>query len=382
MPSAHRAAASARLGGAAGRPAPAMREVSSRRWAPGRSPASIATPGGRGRGAGRAAALSGRAWVETHEAPALMVVRSAKRRTMATFLAQFAFFVTYPHTVTPTLPKRERRLPARNAEFGLVQPLAQRLVHLAGGEPVLRQGRHAGGSRPAPRPLRAGPRVGLVEVEGGEPLVELLQGGDQPEGAAGLGADLVSLEVPGDVLAQLPQGPVLLAHVLTQEDGVLADGAGHGGQPGADAPIRAGEGGGEVGEQPGPALAPAPNDDAVAPGVLDHAHGVLGGPDVPVAEHRDGRDVPLEGGDGVPVGRAGVVLGGGAGVEGDPGDAEVLGLAARVEVGEVIVVDAHAHLDRHRHVEGAGGPDRGGEDLAEELVFPRQGRASALAGDL
>ena len=42
----------------------------------------------------------------------------------------------------------------------------------------------------------------------------------------------------------------------------------------------------DVGEQPGPPLATAPHDDAVAAGGLHHAHRVVAQPDVPVAEHR------------------------------------------------------------------------------------------------
>ena len=80
----------------------------------------------------------------------------------------------------------------------------------------------------------------------------------------------------------------------------------------------------EVAEQPRPAEAAAADDHAVAAGRAHHRHGVGGLPDVAVAEHRDRRDVGLELADGVPAGVAGVVLLGGAGVQGDRRDALVL----------------------------------------------------------
>ena len=52
--------------------------------------------------------------------------------------------------------------------------------------------------------------------------------------------------------------------------------------------------------------------------------------------------------DGVPPGRAGVVLLGGAGVQGDRGHAFVLGDPAGVEEGDELVVDPDAELARDR----------------------------------
>ena len=67
-------------------------------------------------------------------------------------------------------------------------------------------------------------------------------------------------------------------------------------------------------------------------------------------------------------------------MQGDGCDAGVLGDAARLEVGQVVRVDALAHLDGQRHV--ARRADGAGDDVAEELALPRQGGSAALAGDL
>ena len=47
----------------------------------------------------------------------------------------------------------------------------------------------------------------------------------------------------------------------------------------------------------------------------------------------------------------------------------------------MVVVDAHAHLDRHRDA-AVRGRDRRPDDRAEQLALPRQRRAAALAGHL
>src|SRR5699024_5462976 len=146
--------------------------------------------------------------------------------------------------------------------------------------------------------------------------------------------------------------------------------------------VTAGEGGHQVGEQPGATLTPPPDHDAVAPGVGHHGHGVLGRPDIPVAQHRDVGDLLLQGGDRVPVGGAGVVVGRRAGMQGDGGDPGVPGAACRVQVGQVVGVDAHAHLDGHRHVGSASLFGGGRDDGAEQVGLPGEHRSPALAGDL
>ena len=61
-------------------------------------------------------------------------------------------------------------------------------------------------------------------------------------------------------------------------------------------------------------------------------------------------------------------------------DARVLGDPSGVEVGEVVGVDALAHLHRQRDV--ACRARRARDDVAEQLELPRQCRAAALARDL
>ncbi len=50
-----------------------------------------------------------------------------------------------------------------------------------------------------------------------------------------------------------------------------------------------------------------------------------------------------------------------------------LGDAARVEVGQVVVIDADAELHRHRHTRGFGAADHGPHDPAEQraLIWQR-----------
>ena len=67
-------------------------------------------------------------------------------------------------------------------------------------------------------------------------------------------------------------------------------------------------------------------------------------------------------------------------MERDGCDAGILGDATGVEVGEVIGVDALAHLHGQRDV--ACGARRARDDVTEELELPRQRSAAALAGDL
>ena len=124
------------------------------------------------------------------------------------------------------------------------------------------------------------------------------------------------------------------------------------------------EGGHQVREQPRPPQTAAPHDDPVAAGLPHHPQRVLGRPDVAVAEHRDLRDVLLQPGDGVPVGGAAVVLGGGAAVQRDRGDALLDGDTAGVEVGDVVVVDALAHLHRDRQVARRRSRPRAGSPAA------------------
>ena len=89
-----------------------------------------------------------------------------------------------------------------------------------------------------------------------------------------------------------------------------------------------------------PAQAAAADHDAGAARLGHHAQRVLGLPDVAVAEHRDGRHLLFEGGDGRPVGGARVSLRRGPGMQRNGFGAFGGGDAAGVEMGAVLVVDA------------------------------------------
>lgn len=99
-------------------------------------------------------------------------------------------------------------------------------------------------------------------------------------------------------------------------------------------------------------------------------------------QHRDGRHLLFEGGDGRPVGGAGVALGGGAGVQGDRGGTLGLGDPAGVEVGVVVVVDPDPELHGDRDVGAGAGPHGGRDDPAEQSALVGQRGAAAAAGDL
>ena len=86
--------------------------------------------------------------------------------------------------------------------------------------------------------------------------------------------------------------------------------------------------------------------------------------------------------DRVPVGGAGVVLLGGAGVQGDGRHALLGGDAAGLHVGEQRVEQALAELDRDRHAVRCGRGHRGAHDGPQQLRLGRHGRAAAAAGDL
>ena len=133
-------------------------------------------------------------------------------------------------------------------------------------------------------------------------------------------------------------------------------------------PSSPGEGSGQVAEQPGPPQATAADHDAGDPGLLDHAQRVGGLPDVAVAEDGDVHRLD-EPADRVPVGAAGVGLLHGPPVQGDGRSARLLGDPARVEIGEVVVVEALAGLHRDRHVVRRSGADRRGRMSASRPRF-------------
>ncbi len=61
--------------------------------------------------------------------------------------------------------------------------------------------------------------------------------------------------------------------------------------------------------------------------------------------------------------------------------AAVLGDSAGVDMGEVVVVDSHPELHRHRHAL-SGGVDHGADDPLEQGSAERQRRTPAVTGDL
>src|SRR5699024_11831649 len=117
-------------------------------------------------------------------------------------------------------------------------------------------------------------------------------------------------------------------------------------------------------------------------GVVDHGPGVVSRPVLSGAHYRDVGDLLFQSGDRVPIGGAGVIVGRSAGVQRDGGDPGVPGAACRVQVGQVVGVDAHAHLDGHRHVSSASLFGGGRDDGAEQVGLPGEHRSPALAGDL
>ena len=136
----------------------------------------------------------------------------------------------------------------------------------------------------------------------------------------------------------------------------------------------------QVAEEPRAPLAAAAHHHAVDAGLADHADGVLGGPDIAVAQHRDVRQRLAQPGDGGPVGLAGVELRRGAAVERDGGNAGIAGDPAGVEVRQVVLVDALAHLDGERDVALGRFLDSGLDDRGEEVDLPGQGGAAAAPG--
>src|SRR5690606_845776 len=155
---------------------------------------------------------------------------------------------------------------------------------------------------------RAGVR--LVGVEAAEQLIDLGEARGLGERRAQLAADRVALEVPGYVLADVAARPRLVAvEEVDEQLGVTAEGEGDLAEGGFGFGVATAERRREITEQPRAAEAASPDHDTVASGLLDHAHGVRGAPDVAVAEHRDARDGLLEGRDGAPVGVARVEVG-------------------------------------------------------------------------
>ena len=236
-------------------------------------------------------------------------------------------------------------------------------------------------ARPAgPFGIRTGVRRGGIEFR--QEPAEHLQGGHSGQLSPQLSPYDVALEVPGHVLADVPQGDDFVPEGFHQELGMPVDAVCDFLQSGAVPFIAAFEGGLQVCEEPRAALAAAANDDAVHTGLLDHGNGVFGGPDISVAQHRHVRERFAQLGDGVPVGLAGIELRGGAAVQGHCCHTGVAGNLAGLAESEVVLVDALAHLDGQRDLALGGLPDRGLDNCRKQVQLPGQCRAAALAGDL
>ena len=126
----------------------------------------------------------------------------------------------------------------------------------------------------------------------------------------------------------------------------------------------------QVTEQPGAALAAATNHHAVHAGLLDHAHGVLGGENIAVAQNRHVGNQFAQLGDGIPVGLTRIVLGGGAAVQGNRGHAGIARNLGGFEERDVGVVDALAHLNGQRNIVAGGFFDRRLHNRGEQVGLP------------
>ena len=142
-------------------------------------------------------------------------------------------------------------------------------------EPALGQGDGATRRRlPPPRSAQLEHRERLGRVEPREQLLELGERGHERQRVAQRPARSEALEIPRDVLAEL-LAATLLPHVQAQQLGVAVHRRRHLAQAGQRGDLLAGEGCGEVAEQPRPAQAAASDHDAGGAGLLDHPHRVV-----------------------------------------------------------------------------------------------------------
>ncbi len=131
-------------------------------------------------------------------------------------------------------------------------------------------------------------------------------------------------------------------------------------------------------EDPRVLHSPAPDHHPVGPAVAQAHKGIGSGHHIPAADHRDAHVAP-DLGDPAPVGAALVGLLFGARVQGQGGDAGVLGDLRRLDIVQAGLVPAGAELQRHRHAHG--GRD-GAQHLGQLRQILEQGRAVAAARHL
>src|SRR5665647_3263571 len=144
-----------------------------------------------------------------------------------------------------------------------------------GVQPPVWQGNPTGRACPSSLALGRFARPGLVEVQRADQAIERGQGVDQRKSATNVGPGRESLEIPGDVLADVATCPYLAAVVLGEVLGVSTQRLGHLPQGGLDPRRGPRESRSEVGEPPWPAQAAATHDDSVTPGLLDHRERVF-----------------------------------------------------------------------------------------------------------
>ena len=135
---------------------------------------------------------------------------------------------------------------------------------------------------------------------------------------------------------------------------------------------------GDLTEDPGVVTGGAADHDCIAVSKFEHADGVFRRDDIAVADDGD-FDGGFDLGDTGPIGFAGVALLAGARVEGEGGEADVLGHFGDLDVDEFIVVPTGAEL----HREGDG--DRrfdGFEDVGDEGEVAEAAGAAVAADDL
>ena len=182
-------------------------------------------------------------------------------------------------------------------------------------------------------------------------------------------AHRIALEVPGDVLADFLTA-LVFPEGLHQQLRVPAQDVAHltGRRIRDDGPGPKGVC--ELAEQPRPAQATAPDHDPGTSGLLDHPHRVIRRPDVAVAQHRQWREILDESRDGLPLRFTRIHLQRRAGVQRHPCHAGICGDPGSVTVGQVVLVDAHPHLHRHRPAIGIGHSCT--HDLLEQVQLPGQ----------
>ncbi len=134
----------------------------------------------------------------------------------------------------------------------------------------------------------------------------------------------------------------------------------------------------DLAKDPRPSLRRAADHHRVRPGRRQHRARLFRRRDVAVGHHRDRRR-RLDRGDGLVFGGAAIAVGTRAAMQGQHGDAAVLGDAGDRERVLVVAVPAGAELERHRHVHRS---DHRLQDARHQRLVLQQGRAAPAIADL